>query len=93
MKQTYAFLALVLCVYLVCADPVTTNHYNDILGSVNCDRLSNLTRVVKKAIVTYTYTLNAKSPWGQFPDLTLSFYVPFSQFVRVVKNIVTVQST
>ena len=81
--------AFLLMTHLAYADPVTTTYYPDLPGSNNCDRFSNMTRVVKRAIVTYSYTLNKDGKWTQFPDLTLTFNVPFSQFVKVKYNVQT----
>ena len=89
MKNTCTLITLLLCVYLVYSDPVTTQNYPDMPGSIACDRLVNMTRVIKRAIVTYSYTLNKNGIWTQFPDLTLAFYVPFPQFVKVKYNIQT----
>ena len=46
-----------------------------------------LTRVDKKAIVTYTYSLTNNGVWTQFPDLALTFYIPFPQYVSIRYNI------
>ena len=49
----------------------------------------NLTRVEKKALVTYTYTLNQNNKWAQFPDMFISFYLPLAQYVQIKYNIQT----
>ena len=51
-----------------------------------------LTRVDKKAIVTYAYSLTNNGIWTQFPDLALAFYIPFPQYVSIRYNIQNIQS-
>ena len=72
---------------------VTTENHRDVCGSVELDQVRVINRVEKKAIVTYSHTLNSNQKWTQFPDLNIKFNLPFRQMVKIKYNIQTYQST
>ena len=87
MRNILVLCTVFFCVYLTLADPVVTEKHRDVCGSVSLNQTNVLTRVDKKAIVTYTFSLTGNDRWTQFPDLALAFYIPFPQYVSIRYNI------
>lgn len=86
MRNILVLCTVFFCVYLALADPVVTEKHRDVCGSVALNQTNVLTRVDKKAMVTYSFAL-PKGGWTQFPDLALAFYIPFPQYVSIRYNI------
>ena len=87
IKKIFLAALIVLLFNLTYCDPPTIAKYSDPVGTAQMEGKNPLNRVEKKAVVTYAYTLNKNGHWTQFPDLALTFYLPFSQFVTVKYNI------
>ena len=92
MKTLLYLVCLLLILHQIIADPPTTETHPDYRATVEMESTKLLNRVEKKALVTYAYTLNKNHLWTQFPDMAISFYLPFDQYVQVKYNIQTVFS-
>ena len=77
-----AFSSLIVC------DPPTTTKHPDIETTLKAQNTHILNRVEKKAQITYQYVLNGNNRWTQYPDMALSFSLPFDQYVLVDYKII-----
>ena len=81
MKTVAWLICMISMANLALGDPQTTEKHLDMCGTLNQAGTNILTRVEKKVMVTFPYTLNNGAIWAQFPDLSLSFHLSHSQYV------------
>lgn len=81
-------VTLLLLVCSVLADTITTSNI-DFAGTYHGDMSNLLTRVEKKAQITYDYVLSAANSWTQFPDMGIYFELEFPQYVLIKYHIGT----
>ena len=62
------------------------------IGTINQQNLNVLKRVVKTVNVDYNYQLVANSQFHRFPDMDISIYLKYPQFVTIIYNIGVSQS-
>ena len=87
MRTVFELVLVVLLVSWAIADPVVINRREDICATAIEAGTNTLTRVENIARVTYAYNLKSDNRWTQFPDLAISFYLPYGQAVTINYNI------
>ena len=75
-------ISVAVLLTLAFSDSVTESHV-DFVESLSQANLPLLERVEHKAEINYTFSLSGDNKYNKYPDLDITFNLPFDQYVKV----------